>query len=425
MSNAADVDLRRRIGRWAKSLGPGLITGAADDDPSGIATYSITGASTGLTVLWTALITTPMMAVLDGTCARIGLVTGKGLMWSLARSMPRVLAFALAILIGLANTFNIGADLDAMAGAAHLIAPIPSVAWLILFAGVIVVVEVFFDYRQFANILRWLCLSLMAYIITAFIVHPHWPAVLFNLIVPHFEWNRDWLTTLTAALGTTITPYLFFWQTSMTAEERQARGREGRSDSASSDSIRAVHGDANTGAIYSNLVMFFIIVTSASTIGAHGGHIATAQDAAEALRPLAGNFAFALFTLGIVGTGLLAVPVLTGATGYMFADLLGLREGLNQKPQRARGFYAIIVLGVVAGTIMGLVHVDPIKALFWSAVFNGVAAVPLIYAIIRLARDEGTLGTWVVSRAALVWLWLSFALMFLSALGTFAAWFKA
>ncbi len=339
--------------------------------------------------------------------------------------MPRALAFALAILVGLANTFNIGADIDAMAGAAHLLAPLPFDVWLIAFAGVILAVEVFFDYRKFASVLRWLCLSLMAYIVTAFIVHPHWPTVLFNLIVPHFEWNRDWLTTLTAALGTTITPYLFFWQTSMTAEERRARGREGRSDSANPDSIRAVHGDANTGAIYSNLVMFFIIVTSASTIGAHGGHIATAQDAAQALRPLAGNFAFALFTLGIVGTGLLAVPVLAGSTAYMFAELLGLRGSLNAKPQRDPGFYAIIVLGVVAGAIMGLAHVDPIKALFWSAVFNGVAAVPLIYAIIRLARDEGTLGKWVVSRTALVWLWLAFALMLLSTLGTAASWFKA
>ena len=424
MSNAADLDIPHRIGRWAKSLGPGLITGAADDDPSGIATYSITGASTGLSMLWTALITTPMMAVLDGTCSRIGLVTGKGLMWSLARSMPRALAFALAILVGLANTFNIGADIDAMAGSAHLLAPLPFNVWLIIFAAIIIVVEVFVDYRQFANVLRWLCLALLAYIVTAFIVHPHWPAVLFNLIVPHFEWNRSWLTTLTAALGTTITPYLFFWQTSMTAEERQARGREGRSDSASTSSIRAVHGDSNTGAIYSNLVMFFIIVTSASTLGAHGAHnIGTAQDAAEALRPLAGNFAFALFTLGIVGTGLLAVPVLAGATAYMFAELLGLREGLNVKLGRAREFYAIIVAGVLAGAIMGLVHVDPIKALFWSAVFNGVAAVPLIYAIIRLARDEGTLGKWVVSRAALVWLWLAFGLMLVSAGGTIASWF--
>jgi NRAMP (natural resistance-associated macrophage protein)-like metal ion transporter len=418
-------DVRNRVIGWARSLGPGLITGAADDDPSGIATYSITGASTGLSMLWTALISTPMMCVINGTCARIGLVTNKGLMWSLAQSMPFVAAIALAVLVALANTFNIGADLNAMAGAAHMLTHLPAELWLVLFAAAIIAVEVFFAYRPFANVMQWLCISLLAYIVTAFIVHPNWLAVLFNLVIPHVRWNRDWLTTLTAALGTTITPYLFFWQTSMTAEERQARRRDtGRATGASAKSIRAVHTDANTGAIYSNVVMFFIIVTSASTLGAHGAsHIATAQDAAQALRPLAGDFAFLLFTLGIVGTGLLAVPVLAGSTAYMFAELFGLRRGLDYKPQRAPGFYAIIVAGVLAGVAMGLLRVDPIKALFWSAVFNGVAAVPLIYAIIRLARDKKLLGEWTVSRAALMWLWLAFALMLLSATGMIASWF--
>ena len=420
-----DIGIRRSVIAWAKNLGPGLITGAADDDPSGIATYSIAGASAGLSMLWTALITTPMMAVLDGTCARIGLATGEGLMWSLVRSMPRWVAIALAILIGLANTFNIGADLSAMGAAAHLLTPIPPAVWLLVFAAAIIVVEVFFSYRPFANVMQWLCISLFAYIVTAFIVHPHWPDVLWNTLVPHIRWNAAWLTTLTATLGTTITPYLFFWQTSMTAEEREARARESGSDKGATPArVRAAHADANTGAIYSNLVAFFIIVTCASTIGAHGSaHIGTAQDAAEALRPLAGNFAFALFTLGIVGTGLLAVPVLAGASAYMFAELFKVREGLNVKPRRARTFYGIIVAGVVAGTIMGLVHLDPIKALFWSAVFNGVAAVPLIYAIIRVAGDKRALGKWVVSRTAMVWLWLAFALMLLSSAGMVASWF--
>jgi NRAMP (natural resistance-associated macrophage protein)-like metal ion transporter len=417
--------LHNRIVAWAKSLGPGLITGAADDDPSGIATYSITGASTGLSMLWTALITTPMMGVIDGTCARIGLVTGKGLMMALAGTMPRPVVYALAILVGLANTFNIGADLNAMAGSAHLLTRFPAVIWLIVFAGAIIVVEVFFSYRSFANIMRWLCLALLAYVITAFVVRPNWLSVFFNLIVPHVELNGTWLTTLTAALGTTITPYLFFWQTSMTAEERQARRRdEGRSATANSRSVAAVHSDANTGAIYSNLVMFFIIVTSASTLGAHGAsNVATAQQVAEALRPLAGNFAFALFTLGIVGTGLLAVPVLAGSTAYMAAELHGFREGLAVQWWRAPGFYGVIVVGVVAGAGMGIAHVDPVKALFWSAVFNGIASVPLLYALIRVARDTRTLGKWIVSRAAQIWLWLTFALMLLSVAGTVASWF--
>jgi NRAMP (natural resistance-associated macrophage protein)-like metal ion transporter len=421
MSLAADLDVPHRVVRWAKSLGPGLITGAADDDPSGIATYSITGASTGLSMLWTALITTPMMAVLDGTCARIGVATGKGLMASLAGSMPRSLAIALAILIGLANTFNIGADLDAMAAAAHMLLRLPQELWLVFFAAVVIAVEVFFSYRRFADVMKWLCVSLFAYIITAFIVHPHWPTVLLSAVVPQIRLNAAWLTTLTATLGTTITPYLFFWQTSMTAEEHQARTKDPTMETRT---ISEIHGDANTGSILSNLVMFFIIVTTASTLGAHGStNIATAQQAAEALRPLAGNFAYALFTLGIVGTGLLAVPVLAGASAYMFAELFGLRQGLEKKPWRAQGFYGIIALGVIAGMIMGLVHIDPIKALFWSAVFNGVAAVPLIYAIIRIASDRKLLKDLVVSKIARVWLWLAFALMLLSAAGMVASWF--
>jgi NRAMP (natural resistance-associated macrophage protein)-like metal ion transporter len=405
--------MRSRLIAWARSLGPGLITGAADDDPSGIATYTITGASTGLTMLWTALITTPMMAVIDGTCARVGIITGKGLMSAFLGTLPRGFAYALAIMIGLANTFNIGADLEAMAGAAHLLTPIPAEAWLLFFAGIIIIVEVFFSYRSFANVLRWLCLALFAYVATAIVVRPNWLEVLFNLVVPHFQWNAAWLTTLTAVLGTTITPYLFFWQTSTTAEEREKRR-----------SISAAHADANTGAIYSNIVTFFIIVTAASTLGAHGSsNVATAQQAAQALRPLAGDFAFALFTLGIVGTGLLAVPVLAGSTGYMAAEMHGFREGLSLKWWRAPAFYGVIVAGVVAGTCMGLAQLDPVKALFWSAVLNGIASVPVIYALIRVARNQGILGQWVVSRAALVWLWLTFGLMLLSVAGMVVSWF--
>lgn len=424
-SRLKPIPLVSDIRAWAKSLGPGLITGAADDDPSGIATYSIAGASAGFSMLWAALITMPMMAVIDGTCARIGLATGAGLMQALARSMPRTLAFALAIFVALANTFNIGADLNAMAASARLLAPLPTTAWLIAFAALIVVVEVFFAYRSFANIMRWLCLSLFAYVVTAFVVHPNWLSVLWHTFIPHVQWSAAWLTTLTATLGTTITPYLFFWQTSMTAEERHAKKREsGKDQGATPARIRAVHADANTGAVYSNIVAFFIIVTCASTIGAHGSsNIGTAQDAAEALRPVAGNFAFVLFTLGIVGTGLLAVPVLAGSTGYMFAELIGVREGLDLKPRRARVFYGIIIAGVAGGTLMGLFGLNPIKALFWSAVFNGVAAVPLLLAIIRIARDHRTLGKWIVTRTAMVWLWLAFALMLLSSAGMVASWF--
>lgn len=408
--------------QYLRALGPGLITGASDDDPSGISTYSIAGASAGYSMLWAAFVTTPMMAAVQGVCARVGAVTGEGLMRALAGSMPRPVAWSLAALVLFANTLNVGADIDGMAASAHMLLPVPLPLWILLFAATIVAAEVFFSYQRFAQIVKWLCASLLAYVITAFIVHPPWKQILLSTFLPHFVWTADWLTTLMGVLGTTITPYLFFWQASMTVDQRIEDGTPKRVRTLAKGTIRDLHADVNSGAIYSNAIMFFIIITSAATIGAHGGKIATAQDAALALRPLAGNLAYALFAIGIIGTGLLAVPVIAGSSGYMVAEMFGMREGLHQKPGRAPGFYGIILFGLIAGTIMALLRVDPIKALFWSAVFNGVAAVPLIYAIIRIARDKKKLGKWVASPAATVWLWLTFALMLLAAVGMFASW---
>ncbi|HEY9085868.1 MAG TPA: divalent metal cation transporter [Candidatus Tyrphobacter sp.] len=417
--------LARSAASWAGTLGPGLITGAADDDPSGISTYSIAGASAGYSMLWVALITTPMMAVLNGVCARIGVVTGGGLMRALVRSMARPFVLALAVTIAVANTFNIGADVAGMGAAAGLVVGLPQWAWIPLFTAVIIVVEVFYSYREFARIVKWLCLALLAYVVTAFVVHPPWLLVIASTLIPRISWNSAWLTTLMGVLGTTITPYLFFWQCSMEVEEtedRTARRRSPRTGVKPSD-IRAVHDDVNTGAIYSNVIMFFIIVTSAASLGAHGiTNIGTAEDAARALRPLAGNFAALLFSLGIVGTGLLAVPVLAGSSAYMIAELYGMPEGLNQKPLRARGFYGIIVVGMIAGMIMALLRVDPIRALFWSAVLNGVAVVPLLYAIIRIARDPRILGQWTSSRLAMGWMWLTFVLMCAAVIAMAVSW---
>jgi Mn2+/Fe2+ NRAMP family transporter len=403
-----------------------LITGASDDDPSGIGTYSIVGASSGYSMLWVALVTTPMMAVVSGTCARIGMVTGAGLMRALARSMPPRLAVALAALVMLANTYNIGADMAAMAASAHMLLPIPLPVWITGFALVIAGVEIFFSYRAFAQVVKWLCASLLAYLVTAVIVHPPWLEILWNTLIPHVRPNGRWLTMLVGALGTTITPYLFFWQTSMMVEEKRDAGRSRLAQrlGATPKEIQSAHADVNTGAIYSNSIMFFIIVTSAATLGAHGATgIDGAQQAALALRPLAGNFAYALFALGIVGTGLLAIPVLAGSSAYMFSELYGLAEGLSLRPLRARGFYGVILCGVGAGTLMALLRVNPLGALFWSAVFNGIAAVPLVYAILRLAHDPAVLGRWTVSRAASIWLWLTFSLMLLAAAGMVVSWF--
>lgn len=411
---------------WVGGLGPGLITGAADDDPSGISTYSIAGASAGYSMLWVALITTPMMAVLNGVCARVGMVTGRGLMRALARSMPFPLALALAATIAVANTFNLGADLAGMGAAATLVVPLPQWAWVVIFTAVILAVAVYFSYRTFARIVKWLCIALFAYVVTAFVVHPPWLVVLANTLIPRVSWNAAWLTTLMGVLGTTITPYLFFWQGSMEAEEQGDRMglRRSRQTGAKETDVRAAHSDVNTGAIYSNVIMFFIIVTSAASLGAHGiTHIGTAADAARALRPLAGNLASVLFTLGIVGTGLLAVPVLAGSSAYMIAELYGLPEGLHEKPYRARAFYGIITFGMIAGMVMALLRIDPIRALFWSAVLNGVAVVPLLYAIIRLARDPKLLGRWTASWIAMGWMWVAFALMCAAAIAMVVSWF--
>lgn len=407
---------------YLRTLGPGLITGASDDDPSGISTYSIAGASAGYTMLWAALITTPMMAAVQGVCARAGAVTGGGLLRALAATMPRPVLLLLAALVVFANTLNVGADIDGMVASARMLMPMPLPFWVLLFAGAIVVFEVFYSYRHFARIVKWLCLSLFAYVITAFIVHPPWKEIAGYTFVPHFVWKASWLTTLMGVLGTTITPYLFFWQTSMTVEEELDGAGVTPPPVPTAERIKALHEDVNTGAVYSNLIMFFIIVTAAATIGAHGGTIQTAQDAALALRPLAGNLAYALFAAGIIGTGLLAVPVIAGSSGYMVAELFDLPEGLHKKLRKAPGFYGVIILGLVAGVVIDLARVDPIRALFWSAVCNGIAAVPLTYAIIRLSRNANVLGRWVASASTTRWLWLTFVLMLLSAIGMFVSW---
>ena len=410
---------------FLRNLGPGLITGAADDDPSGISTYSVAGATTGLSTLWLALITTPMMAVIQGMCARIGMVSGVGLAAVMRAHFPRWLAFALAGTVIVANTFNIGADLAGMAASAHLVAGLPVLLWVVAFAVLLVLTEFYCSYRLLCDIFKWLAATLFAYVVTAFTVHPDWWLILRHAVIPEFHTDGHWITTVVGVLGTTISPYLFFWQSSLMVEEEKERGRTtiAQRKGATPAEIADAHSDVNTGMIYSNLVMFFIIATTAVTLGAHGKHnIATAQDAAEALRPLAGNFAYLLFTLGMVGTGLLAIPVLAGSSAYVAADMLRFHAGLAETPRRAPRFYAILGAGIVLGMLLNIVGIDPIKALFWSAVCNGVAAVPLIFAIVTIASDRKLMGRWVSSPLARFWGWLTFALMGAAAVGMFVFW---
>ena len=414
-----------RVVHFLKNLGPGLITGAADDDPSGISTYSVAGATTGLSMLWLALITTPMMAVIQGMCARIGMVNGVGLAAVMRKLMPRWLAFALAALVIVANTFNIGADLAGMAASAHMVAGLPVLLWVVAFAALLVVTEIYCSYKLLCRVLKWLATALFAYVITLFLVHPDWGAIARHAVLPEFHTDGHWITTVVGVLGTTISPYLFFWQSSLSVEEEKERGRRtiAQRRGATKEEIRDAHADVNTGMIYSNMVMFFIIATTAVTLGAHGKHdIATAQDAAEALRPLAGDFAYLLFTLGMVGTGLLAIPVLAGSSAYVAADMLRFRSGLGETPRRAPRFYAILATGIIVGMVLNLLGMDPIKALFWSAVFNGVAAVPIVFAIVAIASNAKLMGTWRSSLAARAWGWFTCAVMTLAAVGMFVFW---
>src|SRR5579872_6870144 len=408
--------MRSHLLRFFRTLGPGLITGASDDDPSGISTYSVAGASAGYSMLWLTLITTPMMAVIQGMCARIAMVSGQGLASLMRKQLPRPLVFGLAALVVVANTFNIGADLGGMGAAAHMVAPVPGEAWTVIFGVALIIAQIRFSYEQIARICKWLTLSLFAYVVTAFVVHPPWAHVVLHLFVPEIHLDSGWLSTMVGVLGTTITPYLFFWQSSLMVEEEKSHGHTTLASrrGTSTDAIRDAHADINAGMIYSNVVAFFIIVTTASTLGAHGKHgIETAQQAAEALRPLAGNFAALLFTLGMVGTGILAVPVLACSSAYVVSVTFQFREGLSERFMRAPQFYIVIGVGI------DLLRVDPIKALLWSAILNGVAAVPLLVAIVWLASNAKIMGKWRSSLVARAWGWATVVLMTCASLGMF------
>jgi NRAMP (natural resistance-associated macrophage protein)-like metal ion transporter len=414
--------------RYLAVLGPGLITGAADDDPSGISTYSVAGATTGLSMLWLALLTTPMMAVVQGMCARIGMVSGRGLAAVLRSQVPAPLLYVVAAMVIIANTFNIGADIAGMAASMQMVAGLSVFFWVFVSGAALIGVQVFLSYRAFVRVIKWLCLALFAYVVTAFVVRPDWGAVLAAAVVPHISLTATWITTMVGVLGTTISPYLFFWQSSLMVEEEKAMGRRTQAErrGATADEISDAHADVNTGMLFSNLVMFFIIVTTATTLGAHGMHgIATAQQAAEALRPLAGNFAYLLFTLGMVGTGLLAVPSLAGSSAYVIADIFRFRQGMDETPQRAPKFYAAIVAGIIVGIVMNVAHVDPIKALYWSAVANGIASVPLVILVTIIANDKGVMGRWRNSWLANIWSGLAIFTMTGAAILLFVYWGKS
>lgn len=386
----SSVEPRRRplLVRFLSALGPGLITGAADDDPSGIATYSAAGALLGTTQLWTALVTWPLMAAVQMTCARIAMATGKGLAGALRKKLPRSVVMAAAFALFIANTFNIAADLAGMADAAEMLSGINSHYFVILFGIGLTAGPILFHYEPIALALKWLTLSLCAYIVTAFIVRPDWSAVVHATFVPSLPTTRDGWAMLVGVLGTTISPYLFFWQASQEVEETKSAARKRAPTVAMRTRVLTRGLDIGVGTFFSNVGMYFIILTTALTLHRDGTHIQTSEGAAEALRPLAGNLAALLFTLGIIGVGFLAVPIMSASAAYAAAEIFGWRVGINKSFKTARAFYAIIILSTLVGIAIDFANINAIKALFWSAVLNGLLAPFLLAAILLVATDR-------------------------------------
>ena len=381
--------------RWLrlllKSLGPGVITGAADDDPSGIATYSVAGAQLGTKLLWTALLTWPLMAAVQMMCARIGMVSGQGLAGNFKQRFPKWLLGVFVVALLAANTINIAADLAGMADAAAMLSGVNAHLLVVVFALLISWATVRLRYHQIANVLKWLVLVLVAYPVTAFVVGADWGRVARDTLVPSMPHTRDEWSMLVAILGTTISPYLFFWQASEEVEEEKAAGQNtlAKRRGATDTELQLRRMDVGIGTFFSNVVMFFIILTTAVTLNRHGiTHIETSRQAAEALRPLAGKFATSLFTVGIVGVGFLAIPTLAGSAAYAFAETLGWRQGLDKKLKQARAFYTLILLSTGVGVGLDFVGINPVKALYWTAVINGLLAPFLLVAILVIASDK-------------------------------------
>jgi NRAMP (natural resistance-associated macrophage protein)-like metal ion transporter len=387
---------RNPLRRYFTVLGPGLVTGAADDDPSGIATYSIAGASFGYGLLWTAGFTFPLMAAIQLVCARIGLVSGRGLAGAVRQHYPRPFLYVACTLLLVANVFNIAADLGGMADAVEMLTGVSSLASVPIFGGLLLLVTVYTSYRTFAKYLKWLTAVLFAYVVAAFLAKPDWHAVAWATIVPTMRWDFDWITTFVGVVGTTISPYLFFWQASHEVEEEKARGRAtlAQRRGANAEELRDARLDVTTGMLLSNLVMFFIMLTTASTLYRAGHtHIESSRQAAEALRPLAGDAAHLLFTLGIVGTGLLAVPVLAGSASYAVAELFQWRAGLDLRPRQAWRFYVVLGMAMVGGIVLDILGINPLRMLFLSAVLNGLLAPPLLVLVMLVGNNRKIMGS--------------------------------
>jgi NRAMP (natural resistance-associated macrophage protein)-like metal ion transporter len=421
------------FGRFLRILGPGLVTGAADDDPSGIATYSQTGAQFGYGQLWVILFTLPLMTAIQEACARIGLVTGKGIVAVVKQHYGMPITTIVVLLVLVANTINIGADIGAMAAAARLVYPIDFAAVTLAFTALILILEIFTSYAVYARILKWLTLFLLSYVATIFIVPQPWTRILQATFIPHIEFTFAFLFIITGVIGTTISPYMFFWEANQEIEEERERGllRGSSAPKIGRNDIRRMRIDNFAGMLSSNIVSWCIIVTTATVLNGHGiTNIATPADAAKALEPLVHTFADAgyaaklIFSAGVIGLGLLAVPVLSGSASYAVAEALNWNASLSQRLTRAHGFYGVITIATLIGLMINFVGIDPIQALIVSAVINGVVAVPLILVIARIANNSGIMGRYRSGRLSNVLLWITFICMGAAAVGMIATYLK-
>lgn len=425
--------INKNFKNFLKILGPGVITGAADDDPSGIATYSQTGAQFGYGQLWTALFMLPFQTGVQEACGRIGAVTGKGIAAVVKKHYSKRVLYAIIFLVLIANTINIGADIGAMGEAAHLIIPINSVIFTLFFTVVILLLEIFTSYKTYAKILKWLVLSLIAYPLTVFIVQQPWLTILKATFVPHIEFTFAFFFIITGVLGTTISPYMFFWQASEETEDERAAHLMGTDGTPRMNwrFIRNLRIDNFVGMLFSEVGTWSIIVVAATVLNAHGvTDIRTAADAAKALEPLVQSFpnsgflAKLLFSIGIIGLGLLSVPVLAGSAAYAFGEALNWRVGLNLQLKKAHGFYGVITIAMLIGLMINFIGIDPMKALVFTAVINGVVAVPLIFVIGLIAKNENIMGKYKSGLLSNILVWTTFVGMGAAAIAMIATFFR-
>jgi NRAMP (natural resistance-associated macrophage protein)-like metal ion transporter len=410
LENEREVHPKGSVQRILAKLGPGLITGASDDDPSGIGTYSQAGAQLGFSIGWTMLLTYPLMVAIQEISARIGRTTGHGIAGNLCRHYPAWLLYGIVALLFAANTINIGADLSAMADAVRLLIGGPAALYVVVLGAICVVAIVFMTYARYVSVLKWLTLSLFAYVAALFATKVPWGEALLGVLIPRITWSSAYFTTLLAIFGTTISPYLFFWQASQEAEDQRVNRLERpliRAPHQAAQAFERIRADTLVGMGFSNLIALAIIFTTAATLHKAGvTNVETSTQAAEALRPIAGNFAFAVFALGIIGTGLLAVPVLAGSAAYAVGEACKWPVGLARKPSKAAAFYGTLAVSTILGMVITLTPLDPIKALYWSAVLNGVVAVPVMTVMMLMTAERKIMGRFIV----VGWLrWLGWA----------------